>query len=105
MTNVITAPEIQELRGVSAAGVLKTLLERRLIRIAGRKRVVGKPFLYKTSRDFLMHFGLESLEDLPPLEEFEEALGGLDETESGFSTAEPEIPEGVEFERAETEAP
>lgn len=77
----ITGPEIQELRGVSPAGVLKTLLERRLVRISGRKKVVGKPFLYRTTREFLMHFGLESLEDLPPLEEFEEIFG----------------PEGVEF--------
>lgn len=72
----VTAPEIQELRGVNSSGVLKTLLERRLIRIAGRKQVVGKPFLYTTTRDFLMQFGLESLEDLPPLEEFEESLSG-----------------------------
>lgn len=77
----ITGPEIQELRGVSPSGVLKTLLERRLVRISGRKKVVGKPFLYRTTREFLMHFGLESLEDLPPLEEFEEIFG----------------PEGVEF--------
>lgn len=68
----ITGPEIQELRSVSSAGVLKTLLERRLIRIAGRKAVVGKPFLYATTREFLMHFGLQSLKDLPPLEDFEE---------------------------------
>ena len=54
----ITGPEIQDLRGVSPAGVLKTLLERRLIRITGRKEVVGKPFLYATTREFLMHFGL-----------------------------------------------
>lgn len=72
----VTAPEIQELRGVNSSGVLKTLLERRLIRIAGRKQVVGKPFLYTTTRDFLMQFGLESLKDLPPLEEFEESLSG-----------------------------
>jgi len=71
----ITGPEIQELRGVSPSGVLKTLLEKRLVRIAGRKKVVGKPFLYRTTREFLMHFGLESLEDLPPLEEFEEIFG------------------------------
>lgn len=70
----VTAPEIQELRGVGSSGVLKTLLERRLIRIAGRKQVVGKPFLYATTREFLMQFGLGSLEDLPPLEDFEEAL-------------------------------
>ena len=71
----ITGPEIQELRNVSAAGTLKTLLERRLVRIAGRKEVVGKPFLYGTTREFLVHFGLKSLADLPPLEEFEETFG------------------------------
>lgn len=68
----VTGPEVHELRGVSSAGVIKTLLDRRLIRIAGRKQVVGKPFLYATTREFLMHFGLQSLKDLPPLEEFEE---------------------------------
>jgi segregation and condensation protein B len=73
----ITAPEIQELRGVNPSGVLKTLLERRLIRISGRKLIVGRPFLYSTTRQFLMHFGLENLDDLPPLEEFEEMLGDL----------------------------
>jgi segregation and condensation protein B len=72
----ITAPEIQELRSVNPAGVLKTLLERRMVRITGRKEVVGKPFLYGTTREFLMHFGLNNLRDLPPLEEFEEAFGG-----------------------------
>jgi len=72
----VTGPEIQELRGVNSAGVLKTLLERRLIRITGRKEVVGKPFLYGTTKEFLVHFGLNSLKDLPPLEEFEETFGG-----------------------------
>jgi segregation and condensation protein B len=71
----ITAPEIQELRGVSSVGVLKTLLERRLVRVAGRKPVVGKPFLYATTKDFLLQFGLLELADLPPLAELEEALG------------------------------
>jgi len=71
----VTAPEIQELRSVNPAGVIKTLLERRLVRIAGRKEVVGKPFLYCTTREFLVHFGLKSLKDLPPLEEFDEAFG------------------------------
>jgi len=71
----ITGPEIQELRSVSPAGVIKTLLERRLVRITGRKEVVGKPFLYGTTREFLVHFGLNSLRDLPPLEEFEETFG------------------------------
>ena len=71
----ITGPEISELRGVSSSGVLKKLLERRLVRIAGRKEVVGKPFLYATTREFLMHFGLRSLKELPPLEQFEEIFG------------------------------
>lgn len=71
----ITGPEIQELRGVTSSGVLKTLLERRLVRISGRKEVVGKPFLYATTREFLMHFGLRSLKELPPLEELEEVFG------------------------------
>jgi segregation and condensation protein B len=70
-----TAPEIQELRGVNSSGVLKTLLERRLIRIAGRKEVVGNPFLYRTTKEFLVHFGLGRLKELPPLEEFEEIFG------------------------------
>ncbi|MFL6234498.1 MAG: SMC-Scp complex subunit ScpB [Thermoanaerobaculia bacterium] len=74
----VTGPEIQELRGVSAVGVLKTLLERRLVRIVGRKEVVGKPFLYGTTREFLVHFGLNSLKDLPPLEELEESFGSGD---------------------------
>lgn len=77
----ITGPEIQELRGVSAAGVLKTLLERRMVRIVGRKEVVGKPFLYGTTREFLVHFGLNSLKDLPPLEELEESFGSGDVSE------------------------
>jgi segregation and condensation protein B len=81
----VTGPEIQELRGVNSTGVLKTLLERRLIRISGRKRLVGKPFLYRTTREFLMHFGLESLDELPPLEEFEELL-----VADGDSGGEPE---------------
>lgn len=71
----VTAPEVQELRGVSSSGVIKTLLERRMVRIAGRKEVVGKPFLYCTTREFLVQFGLKSLKDLPPLEEFDEAFG------------------------------
>lgn len=92
----ITGPEIQELRGVGSAGVVRTLLERRLIRISGRKKVVGKPFLYRTTREFLMHFGLESMEDLPPLEEFEEVFGIVDtnlaETEIEAPTADASVP-------------
>jgi segregation and condensation protein B len=68
----ITAPEIMEIRGVQGAGVLKTLLDRKLIAVAGRKNVVGKPILYKTTRDFLIQFGLSDLAELPTLKEFEE---------------------------------
>ncbi|HKY32025.1 MAG TPA: SMC-Scp complex subunit ScpB [Candidatus Polarisedimenticolia bacterium] len=70
----ITAPEIQEIRGVSPSAILATLLERRLVRILGRKKVVGKPFVYGTTREFLIRFGLNSLSDLPSMEEFEAML-------------------------------
>jgi segregation and condensation protein B len=72
----VTAPEIMEIRGVQGAGVLKTLLDRKLIAQAGRKDVLGKPILYKTTQEFLVHFGLSSLAELPTLKEFEE-LGSL----------------------------
>ena len=68
----ITAPEVMEIRGVQGAGVLKTLLDRRLIAAAGRKNVVGKPILYKTTKEFLVQFGLKDLAELPSLKEFEE---------------------------------
>lgn len=71
----VTGPEVSELRGVNSTGVLRTLLERRLIRIAGRKNVVGSPFLYRTTKEFLLHFGLDRIQDLPQLEEFTEILG------------------------------
>jgi segregation and condensation protein B len=96
----ITGPEIQELRGVSAAGVLKTLLERRMVRIAGRKEVVGKPFLYGTTREFLVHFGLNSLKDLPPLEELEESFGSGDTGEVARLAELAGISSGGEMEAA-----
>jgi segregation and condensation protein B len=71
----VTAPEVQEMRGKQSQAVIKNLLEKRLLRISGRKEVVGRPFLYSTTREFLMHFGLKSLNELPPLEEFEETFG------------------------------
>ena len=70
----ITIPEIQEIRGVHASGVIKTLLDRKLVTAAGRKDVVGRPILYKTTRNFLVHFGLNDLDDLPSMEEFEEII-------------------------------
>ena len=71
----VTAPEIAEIRGVNTAGVLGTLLDRRLVKVAGRKRVIGRPFLYATTREFLIRFGLKDLGDLPKIEEMAEALG------------------------------
>ena len=71
----VTAPEISDIRGVNSAGVLHTLLERRLIRVSGRKNVVGSPFLYRTTREFLIHFGLNDVRDLPRLEEFGDLVG------------------------------
>ena len=79
----ITAPEVMEIRGVQGAGVLKTLLDRKLIVTAGRKQVVGKPILYKTTKEFLVQFGLKDLTELPTLKEFEElarmSVGDLEE--------------------------
>jgi segregation and condensation protein B len=71
----LTALEITEIRGVNTSGVLNTLLERHLIKIVGRKRVVGRPFLYATTREFLIRFGLNELSDLPKVEDMAEALG------------------------------
>jgi segregation and condensation protein B len=72
----VTVPEISDIRGVDAAGVIGTLLERKLITTAGRKAVVGRPMLYKTTKDFLMRFGLRDLSELPSLEEFEKLAAG-----------------------------
>jgi len=66
----ITTPEIQAIRGTDPTSVLEALLEKRLVRVLGRKKVVGKPILYGTTREFLAHFGLNSLEDLPEVTEF-----------------------------------
>ena len=71
----VTLPEVIELRGVKSGGVVKTLLEKRLIRIMGRKEVVGRPILYGTTKQFLLHFGLRDLDELPKIEEFAEVLG------------------------------
>ena len=72
----VTVPEISDIRGVDASGVIGTLLERKLITTAGRKAVVGRPMLYKTTKDFLMRFGLRDLDELPSLEEFEKLAAG-----------------------------
>jgi segregation and condensation protein B len=71
----ITALEIGEIRGVNTSGVLSTLLERHLIKITGRRNVVGRPFVYSTTKEFLIRFGLRDLQDLPKIEDMAEALG------------------------------
>ena len=71
----VTAPEIAEIRGVNTVGVLGTLVERRLVKVVGRKQVVGRPFLYGTTREFLDRFGLNDISDLPKVEDMSELLG------------------------------
>ncbi len=106
----ITAPEIMEIRGVQGAGVLKTLLDRKLIAPAGRKQVIGKPILYKTTKEFLVQFGLKNLQELPTLKEFQEIgtlAGGEPEAPVQANLIEmpapPEEEESVASEAAEPE--
>ena len=98
----VTLPEINEIRGVNCAGVIQTLLEKRLITTAGRKQVVGRPILYRSSKEFMMRFGLSDLDELPSLKEFEqlarEALGADEgiapaEQAAGMSGAPEDAPE------------
>src|SRR6266852_111999 len=70
----VTVPEINEVRGVDAGGVITTLLDRKLITTAGRKQVIGRPILYKTTKEFLMRFGLNEVSELPSMEEFEKLV-------------------------------
>src|SRR5215470_8825159 len=70
----VTVPEIGEIRGVDSSGVIGTLLERKLITTAGRKAVIGRPILYKTTKEFLMRFGLKDVNELPSMEEFEKLV-------------------------------
>jgi segregation and condensation protein B len=114
----VTVPEISEIRGVDSSGVIATLLERKLVTTAGRKAVIGRPILYKTTKEFLLRFGLKDVSELPSMEEFEklasEALqldmaGGVadatgvpdvPETQSGLAVAEEpthmDAPDNVE---------
>ena len=96
----VTVPEISEIRGVDSSGVIATLLERKLITTAGRKAVIGRPILYKTTKEFLLRFGLKDVSELPSMEEFEklaaEALqldmaGGVAD-----ATGVPDLPETQE---------
>jgi segregation and condensation protein B len=78
----VTAPEVSEIRGVDSGGVLGSLVSRKLITTAGRKPVIGRPILYKTTKEFLLRFGLKDVNDLPSMEEFEKMAGELAESEA-----------------------
>jgi segregation and condensation protein B len=85
-----TVPEINEIRGVHVGGVIKTLLEKRLITTAGRKEVIGRPILYRTSKQFMMRFGLSDLDELPSLKEFEALAQAALGSDEGIAEAQPE---------------
>ena len=77
----VTAPEVNEIRGVDSSGVFGSLLARKLITTAGRKQVIGRPILYKTTKEFLMRFGLKDVSELPSMDEFEKIASELEEAE------------------------
>jgi segregation and condensation protein B len=83
----VTAPEVSEIRGVDSGGVLGSLISRKLITTAGRKPVIGRPILYKTTKEFLLRFGLKDVNDLPSMEEFEKMAGELAEPETEVEVA------------------
>jgi len=100
----VTAPEISEIRGVDSGGVLGSLMARKLITTAGRKQVIGRPILYKTTKDFLLRFGLKDINELPSIEEFEKMAGELaDQEEIPMEHDAPESPDEVERGRDQTE--
>jgi segregation and condensation protein B len=100
----VTAPEISEIRGVDSGGVLGSLMTRKLVTTAGRKQVIGRPILYKTTKDFLLRFGLKDINELPSIEEFEKMAGELaDQEEIPMEQAQghhvPETPDELQAER------
>ena len=90
----VTVPEISEIRGVDSSGVIATLLERKLITTSGRKEVVGRPILYKTTKEFLLRFGLKDVNELPSMEEFEKLVA--ESFQSDLLPAENEAPTAAE---------
>jgi segregation and condensation protein B len=95
----VTAPEVSEIRGVDSGGVLGSLMTRKLITTAGRKQVIGRPILYKTTKDFLVRFGLKDVAELPSIEEFEKMAGELAEQEEIPMPEQPETAEALMEER------
>ena len=98
----VTMPEINFIRGTNSTGVVRTLLDRSLLRVAGRKKVVGKPFLYRTSKEFLIHFGLDRPEDLPDPEEL---IASDPDSEVDGILGDGESPEGIEDRTSKIENP
>jgi segregation and condensation protein B len=96
----VTAPEVSEIRGVDSGGVLGSLVSRKLVTTAGRKPVIGRPILYKTTKEFLLRFGLKDVNDLPSMEEFEKMAGELVEPEVEGGSQE-QVPSSVEPEAAQ----
>ncbi|MGA9544366.1 MAG: SMC-Scp complex subunit ScpB [Candidatus Sulfotelmatobacter sp.] len=97
-----TVPEINEIRGVDSGGVIATLLDRKLITTAGRKQVIGRPILYKTTKEFLMRFGLKDVNELPSMEEFEKLVadsfqGELISTEDAAEAQDTDSPPAEEI--------
>ncbi len=100
----VTAPEVSEIRGVDSGGVLGSLMTRKLVATAGRKQVIGRPILYKTTKDFLLRFGLKDINELPSIEEFEKMAGELAEQEEiPMEHHAPETPSDLEPEKNQTE--
>jgi segregation and condensation protein B len=100
----VTAPEISEIRGVDSGGVLGSLMARKLVTTAGRKQVIGRPILYKTTKDFLLRFGLRDINELPSIEEFEKMAGELAEQEEiPMEHHAPETSDEVEREKDQIE--
>ena len=102
----VTAPEVNEIRGVDSSGVFGSLLARKLIATAGRKPVIGRPILYKTTREFLLRFGLKDVSELPSMEEFEKmAAMEFEEPElAGQAEASPEVNEDRQLEEDAAQA-
>jgi len=88
----VTVPEISEIRGVDSGGVIATLLDRKLITTAGRKAVIGRPILYKTTKDFLMRFGLKDVHELPSMEEFEKLVAESFQSDEMTGASEATLP-------------
>jgi len=97
----VTVPEISEIRGVDSSGVIATLLERKLITTSGRKDVIGRPILYKTTKEFLLRFGLKDISELPSMEEFEKLVA--ESFQSDLMPAETPADKAAEPAQAETE--